>query len=334
MSKPRRPRTQPPPPATSTALIVPPVAAAPPALPDGAARLLAAFLSGRSPRTLRAYRGDVADFARWCGCETPGAAVQLLRAGGAGRANETALAYRAHMAERGLAAATVARRLAALRSLVRMGRLLGACSFSLEVEAPQVEPLRDSRGPGVAGVKALLDELARRPAGPARSRDTALVRALYDLGLRRAEACDLDVEGLDLAAGCCWILGKGRRQRERLTLPRPTRAALSAWLADRGGAPGPLFVALDRAHRGHRLTGAAVYAVVRGLGEAAGVRARPHGWRHAAITQALGATNGDVRAVQRFSRHKDIRIIQRYDDSRADLAGGVAKRVAEGLEGG
>jgi integrase/recombinase XerC len=152
--------------------------------------------------------------------------------------------------------------------------------------------------------------------------------------LRRAEAVGLDAEDLDLTAGCCWIRGKGRTAKERLTLPAPTQAALAGWLKDRGDAPGPLFVALDRAHRGHRLTGQAVYAVVRGLGAAAGVRARPHGLRHAAITRALDLTHGDVRAVQRFSRHKDVRIIQRSDDARADLAGGVAKRVAEGLEGG
>jgi len=70
---------------------------------------------------------------------------------------------------------------------------------------------------------------------------------------------------------------------------------------------------------------------VRRLGAAAGVRARPHGLRHAAITAALDATGGDVRAVQKFSRHRDVRVLQRYDDNRRDLAGGVARRVAEGL---
>jgi len=38
-----------------------------------------------------------------------------------------------------------------------------------------------------------------------------------------------------------------------------------------------------------------------------------------------------VRAVQKFSRHRDVRVLQRYDDNRRDLAGGVAARVAEGL---
>ncbi len=294
-------------------------------------RLLGAFLSGRSPRTLRAYALDLADFARWSGVASAAAAARLLLAAGQGGANGTALSYRAALLARGLSAATVNRRLAALRSLVKVARLLGLVTWQLDVEGVASEPLRDTRGPGTAGVRALLAELGRRPPGPARRRDVALVRLLFDLGLRRAEAAGLDLADLDLDAGCAWVKGKGRSGRVRLTLPGPTRAALSAWLAGRGSAPGPLFVALDRGHRGHRLTGQAVYAIVRGLGEGAGVRARPHGLRHAAITAALDATNGDVRAVQKFSRHKDVRVLQRYDDNRQDLAGGVASRIADGL---
>jgi integrase/recombinase XerC len=50
--------------------------------------------------------------------------------------------------------------------------------------------------------------------------------------------------------------------------------------------------------------------------------------RHAAVTAALDLTGGDIRAVQRFSRHRDVRVIERYDDSRQDLAGDVAREAA------
>src|SRR4051794_116949 len=88
-------------------------------------RLLRAFLSGRSPRTLRAYAADLADFARWAGALDATEAARLLLAAGPGGANLAALSYRAHLLERGLAPATVARRLAALRSLVKLARTLG-----------------------------------------------------------------------------------------------------------------------------------------------------------------------------------------------------------------
>ena len=90
-----------------------------------------------------------------------------------------------------------------------------------------------------------------------------------------------------------------------------------------------MFVNFDRAGKGRRLTGTSLYRIVRDLGLAAGVKARPHGLRHAAITEALDRTGGNVRAVQRFSRHRDLRVLNRSDDNRQDLGGEVAALVAE-----
>ena len=44
-------------------------------------------------------------------------------------------------------------------------------------------------------------------------------------------------------------------------------------------------------------------------------------------------TGGNVRAVQRFSRHRDVRVLERYDDNRRDLGGEVAKQVAASVPG-
>jgi integrase/recombinase XerC len=115
----------------------------------------------------------------------------------------------------------------------------------------------------------------------------------------------------------------------RTRLPEPTRRALADWLAIRGEEPGPLFTNVDRARKGDgRLTGAGIWAIVTALGEATGQTVRPHGLRHAAITKALDATSGDVRAVQRFSRHAKVDTVLVYDDARRDLGGEVAKLVA------
>jgi len=43
-------------------------------------------------------------------------------------------------------------------------------------------------------------------------------------------------------------------------------------------------------------------------------------------------TGGNVRAVQRFSRHRDVRVLERYDDNRRDLGGEVAKQVAASVQ--
>ena len=155
----------------------------------------------------------------------------------------------ADWANDGAAPATINRRLAALRSLVKLARTLGLIPWVLEVDGLRTEAYRDTRGPGQAGFRKLLETLAGRSDGKA-VRDRALLRLLYDLGLRRAEVVGLDVDDLDLAAGRIAVLGKGRTQKVALSLPRATHEALAAWLAVRGAQPGPLFMALDRVHRG------------------------------------------------------------------------------------
>lgn len=289
--------------------------------------LLTAFLAGRNPRTLIAYRKDVEAFAAFAGVATPEAAAWLLLSKPLGEANATALAWRASMVDRGLSAATINRRLAALRSLVKLARTLGMVTWVLEVEGLEAAAYRDTRGPGTEGVRTMLTALGLRDDAKGK-RDVAILRLLRDMALRRGEVVSLDVEHLDITAGRLAVLGKGRSGRELLTIPRPTLEALRAWMAVRGAVPGPLFTNFDRAGKGSRLTGSGIHALVRACGEAAGMTVRPHGLRHAGITEALEATNGNLRKVQRFSRHKDMRTLEVYDDARRDMAGEVAELVA------
>jgi integrase/recombinase XerC len=290
--------------------------------------LLRAFWSGRNPRTLAAYQQDWADFCTFWGIpDSREAALRLISLSG-GEANATALYYQSSLVERDLAAATVNRRLAALRSLVKLARTLGLVNFALEIAGLRSRSYRDTRGPGSRGV-SLLIHTAKSRSDAKGTRDTAILRLLYDLGLRRGEAVNLDLADLDWEAGTVSVIGKGRTEREALTLPEPTVAVLKAWISVRGSEPGPLFTNFDRAGKGKRLTGRSVERIVKRLGKEAGIVARPHGLRHAAITEALDLTRGDVRAVQRFSRRRDLRTLTIYDDNRRDMGGEVAKLVAE-----
>src|SRR5262245_50508843 len=88
-------------------------------------RLYAAFLAGRSPHTLRAYRQDLAAFASYLGEAQPGVALSRLVGLPAGEGNGLLLAYRAHMIDAGLTPATINRRLAAVRSALKLARTLG-----------------------------------------------------------------------------------------------------------------------------------------------------------------------------------------------------------------
>jgi integrase/recombinase XerC len=308
-----------------TALV--PMTPAPVERTNKAAALVASFLAGRNERTLRAYRNDLEDFRSFLEAVDVDEAARILLSCGHGEANALVLSYRADMVARKLQAATINRRLSAVRSLVKLARTLGMVPWSIEVENLKAQAYRDTRGPGRQGFRRLMEEAGSRTDRKA-LRDRAVLRLLHDLALRRAEVVALDLEDVDLESGTVSILGKGRTQKERLSLPEPTKAALSAWIGARGTEAGPLFRNFDRAGKGERLTGTGLYLVVRDLGRKAGLTVRPHGLRHAGITEALDLTNGNTRAVQRYSRHRDMRILNLYDDNRTDLGGDVARLVA------
>lgn len=244
-----------------------------------------------SPNTKRAYAKEIEAFATFAGYSDTAAAVAAFLALSDGQAHAVADAWRAHKLEKGLSPASVNRSMAALNSLVATA-------------ADQDN-----------GVKA--------------ARDAAILRLAYGLGLRRSELASLDVGHVDLTGGTVSVMGKGRNERERLTVPQNARQALEAWLAVRGSTDkdAPLFVALDRHTKGSRISGSGVYHVVRTLGEEIGIRARPHGLRHSAVTAALDALGGDYRKVRAFSRHASLDTVRRYDDNRADHAGQVAAIV-------
>jgi len=304
--------------------------AAPPAL--GRLGLVGAFLAARKPTTVRAYAGDLQDFARFLDQPGAGAAVEVLIGLPHGQANAVALGYKADLMARGLSPATIGRRLAALRSLVKLARTLGRIAWTLDVEAPASEKYRDTAGPGREGWRAMLAALDAGGDTPKVRRDQALVRLLHDRGLRRGEAVALDLADVEPGGDepAVTITGKGRAERERLSINQPTAAALAAWIAARGAWPGPLFVALDPGAGRGRLTGEAVRRIVGAVGRRAGLarRVRPHGLRHTSITTALDLGR-DLRDVAAFSRHRDIRVLMAYDDRRRDVGGEIARQLGE-----
>ena len=303
-----------------------------PSLPRRGGGVAEAFLAARCPNTRYAYTADLRDFQRFVRADSAHKAAELFLRLDRPLAHQVALEYQAHLLDRGLSPATINRRISTLRSLTKVMSRVGAIRWQLELDPLRVEAYRDTAGPGREGYLRLL-EVARSGVGPKALRDSALLRLLYDVALRRGEVVGLDLEHFDRERAVVWVQGKGRRQREPVSLPAPTLAAVQTWIDCRGPDPGPLFPNFDRSQKGgrngRRLTGRSVARVVQDLGRRAGLElVRPHGLRHAAITDALDATQGDVRAVARFSRHKNLKVLTAYDDNRRDLGGKVAELIA------
>lgn len=301
-----------------------------PTIHDPIAMLLA---DKRSPATRRAYEGDLRDF--FGGAPVPdqvGAFLALPAPALALRLNQ----YKAGLLERGAAEATVNRRLAAVRSLLKFSHRLGLATTDGRglVDAEKVKSYRDTRGVDVGTLK----KLTKAPGTDTLrgKRDTALLRLLAENALRCAEVCGLDVADFYRNACRLMIRGKGRgTQKEPVTLSQGTVDAIAAYLEEAGHADGALFRNLDRRPgcQGDRITTNGLRFIVGEYGRLAGVEGlTPHKLRHSAITAALDAHNGDVRKVQRLSRHAKLETLQRYDDNRADLQGEVTNTLARLLE--
>ena len=307
------------------------------AQPVSVDELVTAFLSARSPRTMEAYRIDLESLGDFIGLTSIRDTAQTIIAQSPGGANHLVLRYRNHLVEQKLAPATINRRLAAIRSLVKLARTLGLITWSIEIENLKSETYRDTRGPGRAAFLKMLEAVS----GSRRSkdiRDVAILRLLYDLALRASELTHIDLGDLDLTNKTVSILGKGKLEKVKLSLPDLTVAAIQNWIDVRGPANenDPLFVNFDRAQKGERLTRCGLYQLIRGLGEkAAQIKTRPHGIRHTSISEAckIAQVQGlGLEEVLDHSRHASVTTLMIYRDRERNVQGKIASWISEGAE--
>jgi integrase/recombinase XerC len=252
------------------------------------------------------------------------------------------LRYKCELIAKGLTEATVNCRISALRSLVVFAQRLGKCKWTLdEVRSEPIKGYRDTTGVKPASIKDILAQCDRQTVRG--KRDYAILRLLWCNALRRNEISGLNVGDFDFKAKTLKILGKGQgTQKAIVTLDPATAVSIQEWLShcdirepNKPYRDRALFVAMDNCHLGHRLTGSSIYHMVCALSRSVGIRKpmSPHRMRHSAITAALDATDGDVRKVQRLSRHKHIDTLMIYDDNRTNMQGQVSDLLGNILDG-
>jgi integrase/recombinase XerD len=262
---------------------------------------LALLAARRSPRTVDAYRRDLAALSAYLA--KPLASVTL----------EELERYTAQLRADGLAATTIARRTAAARSFFRHLQLLGtrtdnpAAAVSLPRRG---KPLPKTLSAGEA--ERLID--AAKGTQPRDLRDQALVELLYGAGLRVSEAVGLDRTGVDLDDRFVRVIGKGDKERV-VPVGRHAAEALRRYLSR--GRP-----YLDRRHRpelflnarGGPLTRSGAFLILRRLAEKAGLdptRVHPHILRHSFATHLLEG-GADLRSVQEMLGHADLATTELY----------------------
>lgn len=161
-----------------------------------------------------------------------------------------------------------------------------------------------------------MSKLVAAPAGdsPLEIRDRALLELLYACGLRIAEACSVRLENLDEEGGVIRVTGKGNKTR-LIPVGRAALEALKFYLTNarpklvspKSGAE--IFLSV----RGHELTPARIWQLVRHYAKIAGIEEsiHPHQLRHSFATHLLSG-GADLRIIQEMLGHASIATTQIY----------------------
>ncbi len=269
---------------------------------------------GLSRNTLAAYERDLRDYA-------------LFAAGGAGGEGDdpvaSVLEYLRHLQAQGRSAATLARRLAALRSFF---------GYQEDLAGAGPDPTRHLSSPRLARplprvltveqVEAML--AACRLSDPVGLRDRAILELLYATGLRVSELVALTVDDWDTTPPRLRCRGKGDKER-LIPVGQAAVQAVEHFLAAGRGRLGACAAkpsgALFVNRRGRPLTRQSVWKLVKKHAAAAGIATlvTPHTLRHSFATHLL-ENGADLRAVQEMLGHSDISTTQIYTHvSRARL---------------
>jgi integrase/recombinase XerC len=255
-------------------------------------------------------------------------------------AYEISSRYRGKLIEQGKSGATINRRLSALKSLTAYCYQCGHCEFTLEaVKLEKLKTYRDTSGIDVTTYKQILEICERTTIRGLR--DYAILTLLWSNALRRSEVSKCNVSDFNPQGRTLKIFGKGRgTQSETITLGQSTVNAIVNYLETRmvrlssptiALAHEPLFIAHKPGYEGRRLSTNSIYNIVRNRATEAGITKvmSPHRVRHSAITTALDVTGGDVRRVQKLSRHSNLNTLIIYDDNRIN----AQAQVTELLDG-
>jgi len=257
-----------------------------------------------SAHTIKAYTGDLANFSAYAGSRNWQSIDHVVIRG-----------FLSHLYEKGLGKASVARSLAAVRSLYHWLAQEGVVEQNPAalVSTPKL-PKKLPRVPTIEEMNTVLDgqmpEVASFP-----DRDRLMLELLYGCGIRNSELIGINLDDIRLSAEAILIRGKGKKERyvpfgdsvkTALAVYLPARQHL---LADRKKNVTALLINL----RGGRLTTRSVGRIIKKIAVAKGLSpdVHPHTLRHAFGTHML-EEGADLRAIQEMLGHERLSTTQRY----------------------
>jgi integrase/recombinase XerD len=274
---------------------------------------------GSSENTIAAYRNDLSQLYEHL--RTNG---RPLYVAGGQEADESfnwvginkprLVAFLTTLKEKGYASATMARKIAAVKSFFHWLHAEGLVKVDPtdNLDSPKVGKTLP-RTLAVDEVDGLLNgPLAKN--GPEAIRDAAMLRLLYATGMRVSEMMGLDVDDVDLASDYVRCLGKAGRERH-IPFDFKTHQTIEEYVATarptltRHHETPALFVN----HRGERLTRQGFWLILKGYAKTANLPGSitPHTLRHSFAIHLL-SNNANLRDVQELLGHANIATTQIY----------------------
>ena len=257
-----------------------------------------------SLHTIKAYTGDLNEFSLYVGSRGWSAIDHLTIRG-----------FLSHLYEKGLGKTSVARSLAAVRSLYRWLAQEGAVEQNPAalVSTPKL-PKKLPRVPTIEEMNTVFDgQMPEVAAFP--ERDQLMLELLYGCGIRNSELVSINLDDISLSNGAILIRGKGKKERY-VPFGDSVRSALAVYLPKRQqiltGKRNHLTALLVN-QRGGRLTTRSVGRIIKKIAVAKGLSpdVHPHTLRHAFGTHLL-EEGADLRAIQEMLGHERLSTTQRY----------------------
>jgi integrase/recombinase XerC len=257
-----------------------------------------------SPHTIKAYTGDLENFSAYVGWRKWREIDHVTIRG-----------FLSHLYEKGLSKPSVARSLAAVRSLYRWLSVEGVVEQNPAalVSTPKL-PKKLPRVPTMEEMNSALDgqmpEIASFP-----ERDRLMLELLYGCGIRNSELVGIDLDDVRLSAEAILISGKGKKERY-VPFGDGVKLALAGYLPVRQAVVSESrksTAALLVNQRGGRLTTRSVGRIIKKIAVAKGLSpdVHPHTLRHAFGTHML-EEGADLRAIQEMLGHERLSTTQRY----------------------
>jgi integrase/recombinase XerC len=257
-----------------------------------------------SPHTIKAYSRDLALFAAYAGSRGWKQIDHIVVRG-----------FLSQLYENGLSKTSVARALAAVRSLYRWLAREGLVEQNpAKLVATPKLPKKLPRVPTIEEMNSVIDgEMPKAAAFP--ERDRLMLELLYGCGIRNSELTGINLDDIRLSAEAILIRGKGKKERY-VPFGDSVKTALAAYLPERQkviGTSGKRSAALLINLRGGGLTTRSVGRIIKKIAVAKGLSpdVHPHTLRHAFGTHML-EEGADLRAIQELLGHERLATTQRY----------------------